>query len=193
MTNCIVTIICRFAELTAAIFIHANYPVHIFSKVVPTPFVPFAVDHYKAAAGIMVTASHNPKEYNGYKVYGPNGAQIVSPTDKEIQTKILQNLEPRETSWDVDVLKCSSHLKGCSCRKLHDPLEEIFNKYVKIVSQLPLKEHLDIAKKAEVLFTYTPMHGVGYPFIERLLRENGLKFVVVSEQKDPHPDFPTVK
>lgn len=134
----------------------------------------------------MVTASHNPKEYNGYKVYASNGAQIASPTDKHIQQKILNNLEPRVTSWDVDILKSSS-------QKLHDPLKEVFDEYVKIVSQIPLKEHLDISKSEKVLFTYTPMHGVGYPFIERLFRENDLKCVVVSEQKDPDPEFPTVK
>lgn len=141
----------------------------------------------------MVTASHNPKEYNGYKVYGANGAQITSPTDKHIQAHILKNLEPRDTSWDVDLLKCASHLKKCSCKKLHDPLQEIFDEYVRVVSQTPLKEHLTIAKSEGVVFTYTPMHGVGYPFIERLFRENGLKCVAVPEQRDPHPDFPTVK
>lgn len=133
----------------------------------------------------MVTASHNPKEYNGYKVYASNGAQITSPTDKQIQEKILQNLEPRATSWDVDILNGSS--------KRNDPLEEIFGEYVRVVSRAPLKEQLDISKKAGVVFTYTPMHGVGYPFIERLFRENGLKCVAVPEQKDPHADFPTVK
>lgn len=183
----------RFAELTAAIFLHANCPVQLFSDVVPTPFVPFAVNHYKAAVGIMITASHNPKEYNGYKVYGPNSAQITSPTDKQIQEKILQNLEPSPTSWDVDILTCSSQNKGCCCKRLNDPLEEIFNEYVRVVSQAPLREQLDISKSAGVVFTYTPMHGVGYPFIERLFRENGLKCVAVPEQKDPHPDFPTVK
>lgn len=183
----------RFAELTAAIFLHENYPVYLFSEVVPTPFVPFTVNHYKAAAGIMVTASHNPKEYNGYKVYGSNGAQITSPTDKQIQQKILQNLEPRPTSWDVDVITCSSKQKGCCCKRLLDPLEEIFDEYVTIVSNAPLKEQVDVSKSAGVVFTYTPMHGVGYPFIERLFRENGLQCVVVPEQKDPHPDFPTVK
>lgn len=173
------------------IFLTANCPVHLFSDVVPTPFVPFAVTHYQAAAGIMITASHNPKEYNGYKVYGANGAQITSPTDKHIQEKILLNLEPRRTSWDLGVLRCDS---GSSRRhRMHDPLEEIFDEYVKIVSGLPLREQRDIAGSAGVTFTYTPMHGVGYPYVERLFRENGLKCVVVPEQKDPDPEFPTVK
>lgn len=58
----------RFAELTASVFLHENYPVHLFGNVGPTPFVPFTVNRLKCAAGVMVTASHNPKEDNGYKV-----------------------------------------------------------------------------------------------------------------------------
>lgn len=150
------------------------------------------MNYYQAAAGIMITASHNPKEYNGYKVYGSNGAQITSPTDKYIHTKILKNLEPFATSWNVDVLKSVSDDKGYR-KKLHDPLQQVFDEYVKVTSQSALKEHVDIAKREEVVFTYTPMHGVGYPFMNRLLSENSLKCVVVPEQRDPHPDFPTVK
>jgi phosphoglucomutase len=69
-------IICRWAELTAAVLLNRNIPVYLFSKVCPTPFVPFAVLLYKCASGVMVTASHNPKEDNGYKVYWENGAQV---------------------------------------------------------------------------------------------------------------------
>lgn len=68
---------CRFAELTASIFIHDGVKVYLYSKLCPTPFVPFAVLHYKCAAGVMVTASHNPKDDNGYKVYWSNGAQVI--------------------------------------------------------------------------------------------------------------------
>jgi len=69
-------IFCRFAELTANIFLRKGIPVYLFSKVCPTPFVAYAVCHYKCVTGIMVTASHNPKEDNGYKVYWDNGAQV---------------------------------------------------------------------------------------------------------------------
>ena len=66
----------RWAELTATVLLNRNIPVHLFSKVCPTPFVPFSVLHYRCAAGVMVTASHNPKEDNGFKVYWQNGAQV---------------------------------------------------------------------------------------------------------------------
>lgn len=82
----------RFAELSACVFINDNIPVWLYSKIVATPFVPFAVAEKKCLAGIMVTASHNPKEDNGYKVYWTNSAQIISPHDKNIQKHIHDNI-----------------------------------------------------------------------------------------------------
>lgn len=66
----------RFAELTAAVFLNAGFKVYLYSDMCPTPFVPFAITRYDSVAGVMVTASHNPKEDNGYKVYWRNGAQV---------------------------------------------------------------------------------------------------------------------
>ena len=83
----------RFAELTATIFINAGVPVWLFSKMVPTPFIPFTIYEKKLLAGVMVTASHNPKEDNGYKVYWENSAQIIAPHDKNIEKMILQHLK----------------------------------------------------------------------------------------------------
>lgn len=82
----------RFAELSACIFINANVPVYLYSEMVATPFVSFAVRELNCLAGVMVTASHNPKEDNGYKVYWTNSAQIIAPHDKGIQNSIMQNL-----------------------------------------------------------------------------------------------------
>lgn len=87
-----INLVYRFAELTAKVFVDAKMPVHIFSAVCPTPFVSFATILYEAAAGVMVTASHNPKEDNGYKVYWNNGSQIITPYDDEILDEILQSL-----------------------------------------------------------------------------------------------------
>ena len=87
-----ITSISRFAELTATIFINENIPVYLYRNVTATPFVPFCVLEKKALCGIMVTASHNPKEDNGYKVYWENSAQIIPPHDKNIQNSILDNL-----------------------------------------------------------------------------------------------------
>lgn len=82
-----------FAELSSCVFLNEGIPVYLYGEMVPTPFVPFAISHMNLLAGVMVTASHNPKEDNGYKVYWNNGAQIISPHDKNIEASILQNLE----------------------------------------------------------------------------------------------------
>lgn len=84
---------CSFAELSACVFLNEGIPVYLYGEMVPTPFIPFAISHMNLLAGVMVTASHNPKEDNGYKVYWSNGAQIISPHDKNIQTSILDNLQ----------------------------------------------------------------------------------------------------
>lgn len=82
-----------FAELSACVFLNEGIPVYLYGEMVPTPFIPFAISHMNLLAGVCVTASHNPKEDNGYKVYWSNGAQIISPHDKNIQASILDNLE----------------------------------------------------------------------------------------------------
>lgn len=86
-------VVYSFAELSACVFLNEGIPVHLYGEMVPTPFIPFAISHLHLLAGVMVTASHNPKEDNGYKVYWNNGAQIISPHDKNIQASILENLE----------------------------------------------------------------------------------------------------
>ncbi|KAF5295359.1 hypothetical protein FQR65_LT01549 [Abscondita terminalis] len=175
----------RFAELSAAIFLHKGYPVHLFDPVVPTPFVPFAVSKWKCAAGVMVTASHNPKQDNGYKVYGSNGAQIASPADKEIQKKILSNLEPWTNSWDTAII--NQH------EKIFNPLKETLHNYIEKVANDILDEHKAINSKTALTFTYSAMHGVGYNYIKKLFDHINLKLIPVEEQMDPDPEFPTVK
>lgn len=175
----------RFAELSSSIFLQAGYPVYLFSTYVPTPFVPFTVSKLKCIAGVMVTASHNPKEDNGYKVYGSNGSQIISPVDKSIQNFILKNLEPLESSWQTGILK--------TCDKLSDPLKEITDDYMRIVSSSLLDKHREINLKTKLKFTHTSMHGVGHNYVVKAMDVVNLKVIPVAEQKDPHPDFPTVK
>lgn len=175
----------RWAELTAAIFIHAGYSAKLFSTVCPTPFIPYTIRQFKCASGVMVTASHNPKDDNGYKVYGSNGAQIISPVDEQVQASILENLEPLETSWDTSILSKSSLLT--------DPRADIFCRYTDVIYKEISEESKNLNKKMNLLFTYTPMHGVAYDFIERIFKVINVNFEVVQEQKDPHPDFPTVK
>ncbi|XP_072748203.1 phosphopentomutase isoform X2 [Anoplolepis gracilipes] len=174
----------RFAELTAAIFIANGIKVYLFSKICPTPFIPYTISKSKCAAGIMVTASHNPKDDNGYKVYWENGAQIISPHDKKIQNYILNNLEPLDSSWNVNGVYSSSYYE--------DPREDIMRLYYQDLKETVL--YPEVNRNTTLKFTYTAMHGVGYEYMAAAFEVANLKpFITVEEQKLPDPEFPTVK
>uniref|UniRef100_A0A8C4E2R7 Phosphoglucomutase 2 like 1 n=1 Tax=Dicentrarchus labrax TaxID=13489 RepID=A0A8C4E2R7_DICLA len=163
----------RLAKLTAAVMLSRDVPVHLFSTFVPTPYVPYAVRKLGAAAGVMITASHNPKEDNGYKVYWCNGAQISSPHDKEILRSIEEQLEPWSSScWDEGLVE------SCSLRT--DPLTKI-NKD-KASKICPLK------------FVHSSFHGVGHVFVQQAFLTFGFAPPIpVPEQKDPDPNFSSVR
>jgi phosphomannomutase len=111
----------NFARLAASLFIHEQIHVYLFDRqTVPTPFIPFTIRQYQCQAGIMITASHNPKDDNGYKVYWHNGAQIVSPIDCEIAQLIEENLEPWPgKAWN------SKPLENFTCPFLTDPIDDV--------------------------------------------------------------------
>ncbi|CAF2044111.1 unnamed protein product [Rotaria magnacalcarata] len=178
----------KFARLTAALFAHENIHVYLFdSTTVPTPFIPFSIQKLKCKAGIVVTASHNPKDDNGYKVYWENGAQIISPLDSQIAHSIQENLEPwKGKAWNLDILQeKNSNL-------ISDPIEKICDLYIKNLSNLCYFPELNA--KTELKFVYTPVHGVGQQFAEKAFAAFKFQpFISVDEQKNPDPDFPTVK
>ena len=172
----------RLAQRTTCVFASQGVPVHLFSKIVPTPFVPFSVLKYKCVCGVMITASHNPKEDNGYKVYFDNGAQIKSPHDKGIAKCINESRPPWSHSWDLCL---SSPL-------VNDPFDEICMSYFEV-----LKEYSHFREenaKTKLRFTFTPMHGVGQRFAELAFEAfNFAPFISVREQMQPDPEFPTVR
>ena len=174
----------RFAKLAAVAMVRLGIPVHLFSDITPTPFLAYAVRKYKTAAGIMVTASHNPKEDNGYKVFWSNGAQIIPPHDRNIAHHILENLEIQPDAWNVDMLG-TSKLRS-------DPYDDIYSNYYKDVENYAVDDKNSL-KSSKLKFTYTPMHGVGQKFMEKSFEVFGLNpFVSVLEQSKPDPNFPTV-
>ncbi|CAM4662071.1 phosphopentomutase isoform X1 [Lepidochelys kempii] len=174
----------RFARLAATTFISQGIPVYLFSNITPTPFVPYTITHLKLSAGIMITASHNPKQDNGYKVYWENGAQITSPHDKGISQAIEENQEPWPQAWD-DSLVDSSLL-------LHDPYVTINKDYFKDIQKHCF--HRNINKETKLKFTHTSVHGVGHEFVQSAFKAFDFKPpLAVPEQKDPDPEFPTVK
>ncbi|XP_070805307.1 phosphopentomutase isoform X2 [Pituophis catenifer annectens] len=139
----------RFARLTATAFVTQGVPVYLFSQITPTPFVPYTVTHLKLAAGIMVTASHNPKQDNGYKVYWENGSQIIGPHDRGIADAINGNLEPWPQAWEDGLIDQSP--------LLHDPYATVNKDYFKDIQRHCC--HRDINKETKLKFVHTSVHG----------------------------------
>ncbi|KAL5293439.1 PGM2 family protein [Megaselia abdita] len=178
----------RFAELSTTVFLNNKIKVYLYSKTVPTPFVPFAIMQKNCLAGVMVTASHNPKEDNGYKVFWSNGAQIIPPHDKAIQKSIEAHLTPLKESWDTSIIAKETG------RFLLDPFDEMNHKYfTEYLKNVP-QSFLENNSKSKLRFVYSAMHGVGYPAIEKVFKvSNLLPVLAVEEQRDPDPEFSTVK
>ncbi|XP_061105969.1 glucose 1,6-bisphosphate synthase-like isoform X2 [Conger conger] len=173
----------RLGMLTAAAMLCKDVPVYLFSSYVPTPFVPYAVKKLGAAAGVMITASHNPKEDNGYKVYWENGAQISSPHDKEILRCIEESTEPWTESWNVNQLD-SSPLR-------RDPLKEICRCYMEELKSVCF--HRELNTNSPLKFVHSAFHGVGHKYVQLAFRAFGFPPPIpVPEQKDPDPEFSTV-
>ncbi|XP_066555197.1 glucose 1,6-bisphosphate synthase isoform X2 [Amia ocellicauda] len=173
----------RLAKLTAAVLLSKGVPVYLFSTYVPTPFVPYGVKILGAAAGVMITASHNPKEDNGYKVYWENGAQIASPHDKEILRCIEDSMEPWTDSWKENLADSSAL---CS-----DPLQHVCRQYMEDLKLLCF--HREINAETPMKFVHTAFHGVGHAYVHQAFQVFGFPPPIpVPEQKDPDPEFSTV-
>ncbi|KFQ60202.1 Glucose 1,6-bisphosphate synthase, partial [Pelecanus crispus] len=174
----------KLAKLTAAVLLAKDVPVYFFSTYVPTPFVPYAVQQLKAVAGVMITASHNRKEDNGYKVYWENGAQITSPHDKEIIKCIEECVEPWNGSWNENLVDTSPLRQ--------DPLKKICDCYMEDLKKICY--HRELNMQTNLKFVHTSFHGVGHDYVQLAFKAFGFQPPIpVPEQKDPDPDFSTVK
>jgi len=173
----------HWAELTAAIFVQRGFKAYLYQGLVHTPLVPFGVKHLNAACGVMITASHNPKQDNGYKVYWENAVQIIAPHDEGIAKAIDENLEPSAESWSSAIL---------SSGKCIDKTEELKDAYFAALKSI---DHLQsLAMPARVPFVNTSMHGVSDPFVRRAFETLGYEaYHPVPEQQKPDPEFPTVR
>jgi phosphomannomutase len=162
-----------FARDTAEIFQGAGFKAKICPRPLPTPVLAAAIKTYGACAGVVVTASHNPPQDNGYKVYLADGSQIVPPADSEISAHIaaVGKLAKIPRSEDYEILD-----------------EEVVDSYVERVAALALPDG-----PRDVRVAYTAMHGVGSPLMRSALKRAGfLDFLAVASQDEPDPDFPTV-
>jgi phosphomannomutase len=174
----------QFAEDTAAVLAGLGIPCHVFADTVPTPVASFAVTHLDAAAGVMVTASHNPPADNGYKVYWGNGAQIVPPHDKGIAACIDRAPAVAAMARPPVFDAAASGLR----QRVPDSVEREYLDGVKAGSFRP-----GVGEKQPLRIVYTAMHGVGNRFVMRALEEAGFAAVhTVPVQAEPDGTFHTV-
>ena len=167
-----------FAKDTAQILAGAGLVPMLFASYVPTPVLAFAIRELGACAGVMVTASHNPAQDNGYKVYLGDGRQIVSPVDSLIAKQIRQ----------IDDLSAIARSQDIQQAPI-----DLLNAYVERTSQLVLNGPTTEAIRKNVKVVYTAMHGVGYDVTSQVVAKAGFNpLKVVVEQRDPDPDFSTV-
>ena len=175
----------EFSKETALILNANGIKTYLFDALRPVPELSFAVRELNCIAGVMITASHNPPKYNGYKVYWEDGAQIVPPVDKEIITEV-NNI----TDYG-DIKKISQ--EEAENKKLFNVIgKEIDDKYMAVLEKLVLNPDI-IKKQKDLKIVYTPLHGTGNIPVRTILKRLGFENVfIVKEQELPDGDFPTV-
>ncbi len=177
----------EFATEAAKTLAKHDIPSFVFESLRPTPELSFAVRYFKAFAGIMITASHNPAAYNGYKVYGEDGGQMP-PADADALTKYVRSIE---NPLKIDVL---SDEEVAHSGLINIVGEEVDNAYLKEIKTVTINQELINEMGKELKLVYTPLHGTGKMLGEKALKQAGFeKFVLVPEQAVADPDFTTVK
>ena len=176
----------EFSEIAALVLNANGIKVNLFDNLRPVPELSFSVRYLNATAGIMITASHNPPEYNGYKVYWSDGAQIVPPIDKGIIDEVL-SIE------DFSLIKTINKNEAIEAGLLNYVGEEIDDAFINALKSSCLNPEIIKKEAKNVKIVYTPLHGAGNLPVQRILKELGFENVyVVPEQEKPDGDFPTV-
>ena len=172
----------EFSKISSEVFAANGIKVHIFKDIQPTPVCSYAIRKLKAIGGVMVTASHNPREYNGYKAYGSDGSQILEDTAVKIQN-YMKEYDDYSKIKRVDFDKAM----GEGIISYID--DSLIEDYVKEVLACTINEDID----KDVKIVYTPLNGCGNKLVRRILDERGFKNIyIVEEQENPDPDFSTV-
>ena len=172
-----------FATTAAEVFAANGIKVHIYKELMPTPLLSWAVRELHCSAGIMVTASHNPAKYNGYKVYGEDGCQITTNAASEI----LSEIEALDIFDDVKHGNYQDYLKTGLVNIISD---DVYTKFIERVKKETLLMDEQIDKSVKII--YSPLHGTGLKPVTRILKECGYKnVIVVKEQELPDGNFTT--
>jgi phosphoglucomutase len=175
----------EFAWQTAAIFVGAGVRVYLSDAIRPVPMLSFAIRRFKAAAGVMITASHNPAKYNGFKAYGEDGGQLPPDAADQVSASMDQMKDLTQITWPDEQAVHDSGLL-----QLYGP--EIDDAYQDMLLDLSLAEDA-VRRHSDLKIVYTPLHGTGNKPVRRILEAVGFRHVlVVPEQEMPDPDFPTV-
>jgi phosphoglucomutase len=172
----------EFAQVIANIFSANGIEVYLFSSLRPTPELSFAVRLLGCKSGVVVTASHNPKEYNGYKAYWDDGSQVVAPHDKNI-------IEEVNAITSIDAIKFDG-----DSSKIHLIDKAVDDKYIAQILSLSISKQA-IARQKDLKIVFTPIHGTGVTLVPQLLSQMGFTNVsVIAEQAEPNGNglFPTV-
>lgn len=169
-----------FAETAAGIFAGNGFQVYLFDSLRPTPELSFAIRHLKCQSGIVLTASHNPKEYNGYKAYWDDGGQVVAPHDTNIIAEVNKITSISDVKFNGP--KENIHIIGSE-------IDEIYTDEIKKLSLSPEV----LSRQSQMKIVYTPIHGSGVNLVPKILGKLGFKNIIhVPEQDIPDGNFPTV-
>lgn len=172
-----------FAEITAEVFVGNGIKVYLWPELMPVPTVSFATRHLKAAAGIMITASHNPAQYNGYKVYGADGCQITT----EAASSILAEINKLDIFADVQQ---EAFAAAMSRKQISYIDEAVYNAFLAEVKQQSVLFGEQV--KQDVAIVYTPLNGTGLKPVTQILEDTGYTNIkIVPEQRMPDGHFPT--
>ncbi len=176
----------EFSMQTALILCANGIKAYLFENLRPVPELSFAVRELKATAGVMITASHNPPKYNGYKVYWDDGAQIVAPRDKDI----IENVRNVKSYNEIKTISKNEAEEKGLLKIIKNEMDE---KYKNTLKECVLNPEIMKEEGKKLKVVYTPLHGTGNTIVENLLKELGMENVyVVPEQKEPDGNFPTV-
>ena len=169
-----------FSNITAEVFSANDIHVYFFKALRPTPELSFAVRHFGCKSGVMLTASHNPKEYNGYKAYGADGGQFVAPHDKAVMDEVAKIASVDDIKFNrVDA-------------NIEEIGEEIDNLYLDKITELSVSPEA-IQRQKDLKIVYSPIHGTGITLVPQALKRFGFENVIlVDEQTTPDGNFPTV-
>ncbi len=186
----------EFALTAARVLAASGIKVYLFENVRPVPICSFSIGYLNAAAGIMITASHNPKEYNGYKVYGSDGAQMSPEATAEVVKIIEKGSYFGINEADISV-KSRTDIIGRD-KVIINPYIEIVGAsvdeaYYAAISKLSLSPEAVASEGGKLKIVYTPLHGTGYKPVTTILSRMNIPFSVVEKQALPDGDFPTVK